>query len=242
MHITVIAKTPVAGRVKTRLCPPCSYEQASELAAAALADTFDAVDRAVERWTSMLTNPDDRDGAPPVRRVLLLDGEPADWFPAHYDIVQQCDGDLGTRLAHGFATLGPGIIVAMDSPFVAGFAIDAIESIGVGHDAIGFTDDGGYWGIALATITGTEFDDVVMSTDHTGADQHARLIALGRVVDLLPPGRDIDTFDDVIDLANSRLVGRTITVARTIVDAVAMSTTHEVDRAPGNVADTINPG
>ena len=44
VHVTIIAKAPVAGRVKTRLCPPCSPQQAADVAAAALADTFDAVD------------------------------------------------------------------------------------------------------------------------------------------------------------------------------------------------------
>ena len=39
----VLAKTPVPGRVKTRLCPPCTPEQAAAVAAAALADTLDAV-------------------------------------------------------------------------------------------------------------------------------------------------------------------------------------------------------
>ena len=41
--VVVMAKSPVAGRVKTRCCPPCTPTQAAELAAAALADTLDAV-------------------------------------------------------------------------------------------------------------------------------------------------------------------------------------------------------
>ena len=43
MQLVVIAKEPVAGRVKTRLCPPFSPAQAAALAAAALADTLAAV-------------------------------------------------------------------------------------------------------------------------------------------------------------------------------------------------------
>ena len=41
--LAVIAKAPVAGRVKTRLTPPCTPEQAAALAEAALRDTLDAV-------------------------------------------------------------------------------------------------------------------------------------------------------------------------------------------------------
>ena len=41
--LIVLAKAPVPGRVKTRLCPPATPQQAAELAAAALLDTLDAV-------------------------------------------------------------------------------------------------------------------------------------------------------------------------------------------------------
>jgi uncharacterized protein len=41
--LIVIAKQPVPGRVKTRLVPPCTHEQAASLAEAALADTLHAV-------------------------------------------------------------------------------------------------------------------------------------------------------------------------------------------------------
>ncbi|MYW30066.1 glycosyltransferase, partial [Streptomyces sp. SID2119] len=42
-ELLVIAKEPVPGRVKTRLCPPFSPAEAAELAAAALADTLETV-------------------------------------------------------------------------------------------------------------------------------------------------------------------------------------------------------
>ena len=42
-HLTVIAKEPVPGAVKTRLCPPLDPRDAAALAAAALDDTFEAV-------------------------------------------------------------------------------------------------------------------------------------------------------------------------------------------------------
>jgi glycosyltransferase A (GT-A) superfamily protein (DUF2064 family) len=41
--LLVIAKAPVPGRVKTRLCPPCRTEEAAQLAEAALVDTLAAV-------------------------------------------------------------------------------------------------------------------------------------------------------------------------------------------------------
>ena len=45
MDLIVLAKEPVPGRVKTRLCPPCTPVEAASIAAAALADTLDAAVR-----------------------------------------------------------------------------------------------------------------------------------------------------------------------------------------------------
>jgi glycosyltransferase A (GT-A) superfamily protein (DUF2064 family) len=98
MHLTIIAKTPEPGRVKTRLCPPCTAKQAAEIAAAALADTVDAIDATVgvSPWVGL------------VRRVLLLDGRADEWIPDGYDVVTQRGDGLAERLANGFADLGPG--------------------------------------------------------------------------------------------------------------------------------------
>ena len=59
VNLLVMAKAPVAGRVKTRLCPPCTPAEAAAIAEAALADTLDAVAAC---------------GAG--RRIVALDGEP----------------------------------------------------------------------------------------------------------------------------------------------------------------------
>ena len=47
------------------------------------------------------------------------------------------------------------------------------------------------------------FLDVPMSTDHTGADQLARLAGLGRTVELLPTVHDLDRFDDIAPIVAS---------------------------------------
>jgi len=110
MHLTIIAKTPEPGRVKTRLCPPCTAKQAAEIAAAALADTVDAIDATVgvSPWVGL------------VRRVLLLDGRADEWIPDGYDVVTQRGDGLAERLANGFADLGPGVVVGMDTPAPVG--------------------------------------------------------------------------------------------------------------------------
>ena len=71
--LLVIAKAPVAGRVKTRLSPPCTPAQAARLARAALEDTLAACD----------------DASAAGRRVLVLEGEPDGWLPPGWEVVAQ---------------------------------------------------------------------------------------------------------------------------------------------------------
>lgn len=206
MHVTVIAKSPVPGRVKTRLCPPCTPEQAADLAAAALLDTMEAV--------STATNRDQ------VRRVLLLDGCPPPWIPDGYDIVRQCEGSLADRLAHGFDRLGPGLILGMETPHAATDLGEALSALGRGDDVIGPALDGGYWAIGLGRTDRRVFDGIAMSTPHTCADQMARLRALDRHVSVLHEARDIDTFDDVRALAATDGWGRAVRCSKALVKAI----------------------
>jgi len=210
MHITIIAKAPVAGRVKTRLCPPCSPHEAAELAAAALADTVDAIDA--------LPLADDVD------RVLLLEGDTPAWLPSGWRVVPQSTGDLGDRLAAGFGRLGPGIVVGMETPAAIPWLVRGIDALRRGADVLGPALDGGYWAIGLAATDrcAHAFRDVEMSTDRTCAQQLDRLHSLGRPVELLPEARDIDTFDDVIALAAAGgSPTRSVPVARRLVRAFA---------------------
>lgn len=206
VHVTVIAKEPVPGRVKTRLCPPCSPKQAADLAAAALRDTLDAVSAAT--------------GATSVRRVLLLDGTPPSWIPNGFDIVGQCGGSLADRLAHGFEALGPGLIIGMETPHAATDLGAALSALADGHDVIGPALDGGYWAIGLGRVDGRVFDSIEMSTSRTGADQMCRLRSLNRRVTVIHQARDIDTFDDVRALAETNGWGRATELAKVLVATI----------------------
>jgi hypothetical protein len=208
MHLTIIAKTPEPGRVKTRLCPPCTPEQAAELAAAALADTIAAVDAIVAggRWAGW------------VRRVVLLDGQRGEWIPDRYEVVTQHGTGLAERLANGFDELGAGVVVGMDTPAAGGWLGDAVGAVAAGRDVIGLASDGGYWVIGLATIDRRVFDGIPMSESHTGVAQLRRLHELGRPVRLLPMTRDLDDVADLWAHARSDSPGRLATVARATVD------------------------
>jgi uncharacterized protein len=204
MHVTIITKTPVAGRVKTRLCPPCTPEQAAEVAAAALADTIDAVSAAVA-------------GHPDAQPVILLEGEPGPWIPNDYQVINQRGDGLGYRLANGFAELGSGLMIGMDTPAAARWLPQAIAAVAAGNDTIGLTLDGGYWVIGLASVDSQVFDGVPMSQSHTGLSQLRQLHRLGRRVTLLPMGRDLDTVADLRAVANSAGDSRLARAARRVL-------------------------
>jgi uncharacterized protein len=181
--LLVIAKQPVPGRVKTRLVPPCTYEQAAGLAEAALADTL--------HTAAML---------PARRRILVLDGQPGPWLPPGFEIVPQCGGPLDERLARAFAAArGPALLIGMDTPQVTP---DLLTVDWEAADAyFGPAADGGFWALGLRVPAPALLRGVPMSTPSTGAVQRARLLAAGLRVADLPQLRDVDTAADAVAVA-----------------------------------------
>ncbi len=182
VHLTVIARAPIVGRVKTRLSPPCTPAEAAEVAAAALDDTLDAVDAAA-------------DGS--FRRVLLFDGPPGPFLRSGYELTAQRGDGLDERLGYGFADLGPGVIIGMDAPSGGPWLSDAIRAVRSGYDCIGLATDGGYWLIGLSDPDPNALIGVPMSQSNSGLAQLSRLHTGGRPVRLLPMIRDVDTIDDL---------------------------------------------
>jgi glycosyltransferase A (GT-A) superfamily protein (DUF2064 family) len=200
-HVLVMAKAPVAGRVKTRLCPPCTPQEAADVAEAALADTLEAVGAC---------------GAG--RRIVALDGAPGPWLPAGFEVVAQVDGPFDRRLAAAWAAAGgPGVQIGMDTPQVtAGLLDDALTTLDSSSAALGLAVDGGWWAIGLRRPEARVFLDVPMSTSGTGAAQMARLRELGLDVSVLPSLVDLDTFADLPAVIESGSAIRTAAQARTL--------------------------
>ncbi|MCP2311695.1 glycosyltransferase A (GT-A) superfamily protein (DUF2064 family) [Kitasatospora paracochleata] len=190
--LLVIAKAPVPGRVKTRLTPPCTPEQAAALAEAALADTLDTLA-----------------AMPAGRRLLVLDGDPGDWLPAGWEVVGQAAGGLDVRLVDAFAhaaRLAPGapaLLVGMDTPQLraATLAEPLSAARRTGVDAwYGPAADGGFWALGLARPSERLARQLLlglpMSTAGTGAALLERLTAAGLAVHHLPVLTDVDTVPD----------------------------------------------
>jgi rSAM/selenodomain-associated transferase 1 len=180
--LAVIAKSPVPGRVKTRLCPPCTPQQAAALAEAALRDTLAAMRR-----------------TPAARRAVVLDGTPGAWLPPDFEVLAQRGGGLDERLAHAFADLdGPALILGMDTPQVTPRLLArALAALAETDAVLGPALDGGYWAIGLRRPDPAAFLGVPMSARDTCAHQRERLAALGLRVTELEPLRDVDEIADV---------------------------------------------
>lgn len=191
--VIVLAKSPVAGRVKTRLCPTFTAAEAAALAAAALRDTFDTVTR-----------------VGPPGTVVAWDGPLVPWIPATSRILRQHGDGLDERLEHVFTDVlrpapgaaeeldRPTILVGMDTPQLRPEHLTADWR---GADAVlGLSPDGGYWAIGFRRHVPGAIRGVPMSSEHTGAAQLARLRSLGLSVTLLPPLLDVD------DPADARIV------------------------------------
>ena len=190
--VLVIAKSPRPGRVKTRLTPLFTPEEAALLAAAAVRDTLCAAAGTGRRTVVAWDGPHDplaagrtARGSPPARRRTRGTARcgvprrprprrgPPD--PARRD-GHPAAGDPGP----------PGRLAAARTP-CSGCRRTAAT---------------GRWG--CASYRPGLFDGVPMSTDHTGRDQLDRLRALGLRVRLLPTMRDIDEPQDAARRGRAR--------------------------------------
>lgn len=205
--LIVLAKEPVAGRVKTRLCPPFTLEQAAGLAEASLRDTLAAARASCA-----------------ADRLLFLAGEPGAWLPDGFDVLPQPGGGLDERIAAAFVAVaeaarstdlddadpGPALLIGMDTPQVTAHLLDsALNALRDGADAaFGPAEDGGFWALGFSGRWLRAKDalermllGVPMSQDDTGRVQLRRLIEEGLDIELLPPLRDIDTAADAHHVA-----------------------------------------
>jgi rSAM/selenodomain-associated transferase 1 len=192
VQVVVIAKAPAPGKVKTRLCPPLTWEEAADVARAALMDTLDAV---------LAT--------PAAARTVVLDGKAGRWLPADVNVIPQRSGPFGDRLAgaieDAYAALPvPVLLVGMDTPQLQPDHLDEAANalLADGTDAVlGLAEDGGFWIIGSRRPVPGMFTDVPMSTALTGTRQRARLGSLGLRCTELTRLRDVDVLGDALAVA-----------------------------------------
>jgi glycosyltransferase A (GT-A) superfamily protein (DUF2064 family) len=205
--LVVIAKECVPGRVKTRLHPPFSLEQAATIANASLLDTLAA---AAE--------------LPAARRILYFDGTVVPPEAAGWDVIAQPAGSLDERIASIFDLCdGQTLLIGMDTPQVTPQMLAPVfEPWPRGVDAwFGPANDGGFWALALAApraavIRGDVIRGVPMSRSDTGSIQRQRMLEAGLVVRDLPELVDIDTVDDLFTVTDALPASRLAQAVRSI--------------------------
>jgi uncharacterized protein len=189
-QLLIIAKEPVAGRVKTRLTPPFSPGRAAALAEAALADSLHTM-------ASVRAS----------QRVLALDGLPGSWLPAGFVVIPQRGAGLDERLAAAFSDAyrlrpEPMVLIGMDTPQVTADLLEAAVAALEDDDAVfGPAADGGFWLLGLRAPDPALLVGVPMSHPETGKVQLDRLERAGLSVRVLPELVDVDTAADAFRVA-----------------------------------------
>ena len=185
--IVVIAKECLPGKVKTRLHPPLSLEQAADLAAASLADTLIVAG-----------------SLPATRYVLAFDGVTAPPEAEGWEILAQSTGGLDERLGAIFDNFDePTLLLGMDTPQISAQLLSGVFTDWTDEtDAwFGPADDGGFWALALKNPTGDLLRGIPMSRADTGVHQLHRLDQAGLRVRRLPTLTDVDTIVDAATVA-----------------------------------------
>lgn len=188
-----MAKAPVAGQVKTRLCPPLSAADAAELSRCFLLDKVAQVLQVTR--------------AEPV--VAYAPEEAAAVFEAlapGFTLLPQRGGDLTARLLSVLERLfadgcDAAIMIDSDTPTLpVGLLESAVTLVASGvHDLVlGPSDDGGYYLIGLRQLRTELFEGMPWSTPAVFDETLRRADALGLRTSQLPPWYDVDT---AVDLA-----------------------------------------
>jgi len=192
--LIVFAKRPAPGRVKTRLTPPLSPEDAAELYRRMLLDLLAKAGQMAD-----------------VHRLVFYEqGAGASEFFA--DTVgkgesypQEGEG-LGERLTAAFDRAfglgyGAAAVIGTDSPHLpVAFMARAFELLDdLRVDAVfGPAEDGGYYLLAMKRLHRELFEGIAWSTPEVLKESLARAAAAGITTALLPLWHDVDTAADLL--------------------------------------------
>jgi len=225
--LAVMTKAPQAGRVKTRLVPPLTPEEAAELNKCFLRDTAAAISRACSR--RFASHPPSRsfgatgsEAATAARGIAVytpVGAESAytEILPAGFSLLPQRGDKFGERLYFavedlfrcGFETV---CLIDSDSPTVpAENLAEAVELLSTHEDRVvlGPSDDGGYYLIGVKKPHRRLFEQIDWSTERVLNQTIQRAMELELEVKLLPSGYDVDDGASLRRLCNELLADTT---------------------------------
>jgi len=224
--ILIVAKAPVAGQVKTRLCPPLSLSTAADLAAAALLDTLAAAAGVQALLSRSATDVG-------VRVVVAVTGdlsqsaraEQLSEALAHCELIPQRGVDFAARLIAAHADAGgsgPVLQIGMDTPqLTAELLTSAVQALLAPTVAavLGPAVDGGWWALGLHRPADAQvLHNVPMSDPCTYQHTLLALGAAGLHPIILPTLTDVDSYDDACQVAAAAPDTRFAASVRQLVD------------------------
>ena len=194
LHVIVFARTPVPGRVKTRLIGRLTAEQAVALHQAMITDTA-AVVAALP--------------LPAERRILFTEAPPPMALSQDIEVGRQAEGDLGARLVAAIEGAFAGgaeraIVLGSDSPHLPPSRIlEAVEALDTAELVLGPTDDGGYYlvGCRAGRFSPAVFAGVEWGSARVFQQTCAAAAAAGLSVASLAPWYDLDEWKDLMRFA-----------------------------------------
>ena len=180
-RLSIFARLPVPGKVKTRLIPALGEEGATRLYARLLALTVQVARESGLDFELRVTGGE----------IGAFQGLFGDDVP----VVDQGDGDLGARMVRVEA---PALLIGSDCPGITApllrAAAGALEDRRV---VLGPANDGGYYLIGYREPVPFLFEDMEWSTPKVLPETLARLAARGHGPAILPELADIDTAEDL---------------------------------------------
>jgi rSAM/selenodomain-associated transferase 1 len=189
--LAVMSKAPRPGKVKTRLSPPLTPEQAAALNICFLRDTTENIQQVTKDGNSagivVYT---------PVGDEAAFDGI----LPAAFRLLGQRGDGFGERLLHacedlflcGFTAV---CLIDSDSPTMPQEALSqAVSSLGRPGDRVvlGGSDDGGYYLIGMNRLHPRLFEQIDWSTERVFEQTMERAREIGLDVELLGSWYDVD--------------------------------------------------
>ena len=200
----LMAKAPLAGKVKTRLVPPLTAREAAELNLCFLRDMAANIERVSE------TEP--ASGLvvyTPTGSEFAFDGV----LPAGFSLLAQHGTSLGERLCNATDDLlrqgyGAVCLINSDSPTLPrSILMRAIQSLAADGDRVvlGAAEDGGYYLIGLKQAHRNLFNEIAWSTSEVLALTKQRATEIDLPVELLPPWYDVDDAETLSRLCQELL-------------------------------------
>jgi rSAM/selenodomain-associated transferase 1 len=198
--LIVFARRPEPGRVKTRLCPPFSFEQACEFYRALLADVLEA---SAEMAAS--------NGLDAVLAVTPAStcAELARRCPLSFRVIAQRGDDLGARMEWAVAEVASGgsspiVLRGSDNPSLSpSLLAEALSALRDCDLVLGPDLGGGYGLVALRRPAPGLFAHP-MGTRTVRDDTLREASRIGLRAKLLRPHFDLDTSEDLRHLAALR--------------------------------------